>query len=861
METLWPALPQQEPSYVPRCRLSRSTNNMNRREFIKSGTGGLAALAATSEAGRKVAGAQDADGQKNSAAILERRKHYLQTLQQILPRTTTYEMTGRMTGGDKNWEAWLARTGELPPDFESMPSNNFLPNPLTRTEGARDFQITSMEEWAQKREWIRSQFEHWVYGSMPPAPENLRAILIETHREDRVTVREVRLEFGPAHRGVLHLHLFVPDGQGPFPVFLTNQPRSSGWISPAIRRGYIACIYDATDPIFGVADDSDKFIDVYPDYDFACIGRWAWAGMRAVDYLCTLPEVEPQKIGITGHSRNAKQALLAAAFDQRIGAVVASSGTSGECLPWRYCSLDFWGTGSIESITGGPHNTHWFHPRLRFFAGREDKLPIDQNLLCALVAPRGLMMYAAYSEHEGNAFGYEQAYRSVQSVYRFMGVEDNVQLHLRSGEHDFVPNHVENYVNFFDSIFGRRHYPKSETWINGYTFQGWLNASGEHVDPLHFQTRSSADLATSDLSAWDERKKEIRREILWAMGEAPPELPFAGVSTLPAPEDVYWIHPPGDNPLRMLFRRPLKLPNTGSAIVPYGDGLRADLYFPLGPDGQPLPGELPVVVWLHPYAYATGYSRWVKAAFDSLIHKGFAIVAFDQLAFGTRGPDFRYFYDQYPHWSLLGKMVEDTRAAISALSSLQMIDRTRIFMVGYALGGKVGLVTAALDERVRAVASVCGFDPLRYSVPGDGAEGVRHYSHLHGLLPRLGFFVGEESRLPFDYDRVLALVAPRPALIIAPQLDRYVRVEAARSEVDEARNVYNLLGHPEALRLETPLDFNRFMQARQQQVIDWVAQLRMMCEHRPAYGYIKASPETDLTEGLKTIGGTAPSDR
>jgi pimeloyl-ACP methyl ester carboxylesterase len=144
-------------------------------------------------------------------------------------------------------------------------------------------------------------------------------------------------------------------------------------------------------------------------------------------------------------------------------------------------------------------------------------------------------------------------------------------------------------------------------------------------------------------------------------------------------------------------------------------------------------------------------------------------------------------------------------------------------MIGYALGGKVGLVTAALDERVNAVASVCGFDPLQHTAPGDGTEGVRHYSHLHGLLPRLGFFAGEESRLPFDYDRVLALVAPRPALIVAPTLDRYVHVEAARNEVEQARKVYQLLGRNEALRLETPLDFNRFMVDRQDQVVNWIA--------------------------------------
>jgi len=802
-----------------------NTAKLSRREFIERGTAGLASLAGVGLSGGSTPGITgSAAGVKEPDVVLARRKGYLETLREILPRTTTSELTGRMNGGDKNWEAWLARTGELPPDFESVPSNNYLPDPLMRVEGTAHTPITTLEQWAQERQRLRSEFEHWVYGRMPPPPDNLRGVVTETRRDGGVLVREVRLEFGPDHRGILHVHLFTPDGKAPFPVFLTNQPLTSGWIQPAVRRGYLACIYDATDPIFGVTDDSDKFIDVYPDYDFACIARWSWAAMRAIDYLCTLPEVDAGKIGITGHSRNGKQAVLAAALDERIGAVVGSSGTTGECLPWRYCTMDFWGTGSIEAITGGPHNTHWFHPRLRFFAGREDKLPVDQNQLMALIAPRGLMMYAAYSEHEGNAFGYEQAYRSVRKVYRFLGREENVQLHLRIGEHNIVPNQTEEFVDFFDSVFGRHHFPKSETWISGYTFEGWLKASGERVDPLQYPRRTLADYLPSAPSAWPPQRDAIKKEILWALGDEPAGLPFAGVQELPPSPTVYWINPE-DNPLMLLFRRPLKLLNAGSTILPCGDGLRADFYYPLGPDGKQKPGRLPVVIWLHAYGYAQGYTRWVNPAFDFLTKRGFAVLAFDQLAFGTRGPHFRNFYQRYPHWSLMGRMVCDTRGVIDALCALDCVDHSRIFMMGYALGGKVGLMVAALDERVKAVASVCGFDPLKYTAPGDGTEGVGHYSRLHGLLPRLGFFAGEESRLPFDYDRVLALVAPRPVLVVAPRLDRYTRVEAAQSEVEQARKVYQLLGRPEALRLDTPVDFNRFMEDRQQQVIDWIAQL------------------------------------
>ena len=133
--------------------------------------------------------------------------------------------------------------------------------------------------------------------------------------------------------------------------------------------------------------------------------------------------------------------------------------------------------------------------------------------------------------------------------------------------------------------------------------------------------------------------------------------------------------------------------------------------------------------------------------------------AFDQIGFGTRVRDARYFYQRYPKWSLLGKMVADTRAAVDAAAALEAVDPSRIYLVGYALGAKVGLVTAALDEQVKGVAAVCGVDPLRLSGPGKEPKACSiiltctDCSLVSGL-------VGHESRLPFDFDEVLAAIAP-----------------------------------------------------------------------------------------------------
>jgi pimeloyl-ACP methyl ester carboxylesterase len=741
-----------------------------------------------------------------------RRKTLAELLQMLQPSRTP--ATGRINAFDKTWEDWLKRTGELPPDFDAMPSIPDLPDPLVLKEDGRSIPVTTPELWARQRRSLREQVEHWIFGVMPPAPTNLQSTVTATHREGNATVREVRLAFGPAQRATLRIELVIPDGKGPFPVFLTNHARNRPWIYTAVRRGYIAAIYHATDPRYGNGDDSDAWIEIYPDYDWSCLARWAWAASRTVDYLSSLPEVNKTQIGLAGHSRNGKQALLAAAFDERIGAVVPSSGNSGENDPWRYTTEPF-ANESIELLAGV--QSHWFNPRLRFFAGREDKLPVDQNALMALVAPRGLMMYSGYAESAGNPFGFEQAYRSALSVYRFLGREQNIWLSLREGEHETTAGDVENFIDFFDAVFGRRAHPKVETWIHGYTFDEWRKLSGESINPASYPvTRfNPADDAAA-------RQKRIQ----WALGDEPPGVKRLNITKLPSSGT-------GDGWLAGLFKRPGADASTrarvgregmGWAEIPFGDDLKADLFYPADKPG----GKWPVVIWLHGYSYQNGWSvasPWESAGADyrleqrpsipALVKRGFAVLAFDQIGFGARVRDARDFYRRYPQWSLMGKMVADTRAAIDALVALDTVDASRISLMGYSLGAKVGILTAALDPRVHALAAVCGFDPLRLDTADRGVEGIRHYSHLHGLMPRLGFFLGNESRLPFDFDEPLALAASRPVLLIAPTHDRYARVADVRTEV----------GAVPGVTLETPMDFNRFGRKFQGRVADWLEQV------------------------------------
>jgi dienelactone hydrolase len=742
----------------------------------------------------------------------ESRRQTLEELLRIL-RPSRPPSNGRINAVDRTWEDWVRRTGELPPDFETMPSHPELPDPLLLREDGRAVPVTTPELWARQKRALRAQVERWMFGRMPPAPDNLRATVTASRREGRATVREVRLQFGPGQRATLRVELVIPDGDGPFPVFLTNHGRNRPWIYTAVRRGYVACIYHATDPNYGNGDDSDAWVEIYPEYDWSTLARWAWAASRAVDYLATVPEADMTRIGLAGHSRNGKQALLAAAFDERIGAVVPSSGNSGENDPWRYATEPF-ANESIELLAGA--QPHWFHPRLRFFSGREDKLPLDQHSLISLVAPRGVMLYSGYAESAGNPVGFEQAYRSALRVYRFLGREQNLWLHLREGEHATTAGDVENFMDFFDAVFGRRPRPKVETWIHGYTFDEWKTLSGEDLDAGSYPV---SRFRPSD------HPGERRQRIEWALGTEPPGATRLTTGRLSTGGDGSW--------LAGMFRRPgadaaerarAAKEGMGWAQVPFGDDLQADLFYPADKPS----GKWPVIIWLHGYSYQYGWSiasPWSstgpdfrldqRPSFPAIVRRGFAVLTFDQIGFGTRVRDARDFYRRYPKWSLMGKMVADTRAAIDALGAVDAVDTSRISIMGYSLGAKVGLLTSALDDRVHAVAAVCGFDPLRRATADRGVEGIRHYSHLHGLVPRLGFFIGNESRLPFDFDEPLALASSRPVLVVAPTLDRYARIADVRAAV----------GAVPGVTLETPVDFNRFGVKLQARVLDWLAEV------------------------------------
>jgi hypothetical protein len=105
---------------------------------------------------------------------------------------------------------------------------------------------------------------------------------------------------------------------------------------------------------------------------------------------------------------------------------------------------------------------------------------------------------------------------------------------------------------------------------------------------------------------------------------------------------------------------------------------------------------------------------------------------------------------------------------------------------------------------------------------GQATEGLGRYCLLRPTLPRLGFFIGHERRVPYDYHEVLALIAPRPVLVVAPALDQDWRHEDVRACYDAALPVYRLLGAAQNITFYAPDDFNRYPPKYQDYVNDWL---------------------------------------
>jgi pimeloyl-ACP methyl ester carboxylesterase len=723
------------------------------------------------------------------------------------------------------WNDWQQKTGELPPDFTQLKRSNLLPDPLQFYDGRPVKNMTT--DWAKRRREIKQLFEKYVTGTLPDKPSIDKVVLLDESKEQGYLVRNVRIEFGPQGKGSVRIRLVIPDGikSEKLPVMIS--PNLTGWSSVVVRRGYISAGYAGNDAM----DDAAPLKELYPANDFATLPRRAWLTSLVIDYLATIPQVDMKRIAINGYSRDGKMATIAAAIDDRIAALLAGSTGVGGMVPWRYAGERGGGEG-IETTTRSFPS--WFIPRLRYFSGREDHLPVDANLLLALIAPRAVLMQWGYTDQVANGWAMEQAFQSAQKVYERLGQPNKLGMLAVPGFHG--SNDIEASIDWLDWQFGRT----KKAWVNHFVFpwdfDKWKASSGERMN-LPEPVSKGAGGKSLEQKVWSNK---IRSAIKWMLGDAPPSLSesYAAVGPRrgPAPKGPTEIAKgTTGNPGQLTPDVPSWVIATGGQSYGWKSpekeqvesrrirfrGITGDLYYPAGSTGK----KLPTVIWLHGFHYPLGY-MWVYRSdlhpVLALIKAGYAVLAYDQSGFGTRWNEAEHFYDRFPHWSRMGKMIEDLRGAVDALEKDSLTDAGNITVYGYSMGGTLGLYAASLDNRIAGVVAISGFTPMRSDTPAGGMSGMTRYSHLYGLIPRLGLFARNEASLPFDFDDVIALIAPRPVLIVQPQRDRDADPAAVRAAVKNAQQIYSQHNAGPKLALQEPDDYGRLTDKTQDEAIKWM---------------------------------------
>jgi hypothetical protein len=347
-----------------------------------------------------------------------------------------------------------------PSRLDSRPD---LPDPFEFFEG---HPVESTEDWEHRRAELERLFRHYVYGHAPDAPD-IETSVAETEGvlDGAGTLREVTISFPDVADDApeITLALFLPtDREGPVStvlglngwgnhvtvgddaVTITPTGREHGadergaatdyWsVEYVLSRGYGFATYhcadadpDRDDFTDGLHPHFDDRLDCPPGTEWGTLAAWAWGLQRCVDYLRTDDDVRPDEIAVTGHSRRGKAALLAGATDERIGLVAPhQSGTGGMALSREN------GQETAEDINST--FPHWFNDVFPAFGDarashgadgeREVRLPVDQHLLVALVAPRPLIDTEGARDYWANPGRALDSLEAASPVYEFLGFE------------------------------------------------------------------------------------------------------------------------------------------------------------------------------------------------------------------------------------------------------------------------------------------------------------------------------------------------------------------------------------------------------------------------------------------------------
>jgi len=359
----------------------------------------------------------------------------------------------------------------------------------------------------------RDQLQAHVFGYLPDASSTqvIKKDVLDTEAfGGRGTLEEYSLRATATYDGqsaqsrLFLIDIVIPNERsGPVPVILlenfsprwvavrhpdVSKPTGAGDGMSGIAGGmaqYIFGRYIATPPIAEILDRGYAIAVMYPSEfvpdsakaglsalrdlsightddatRWGAVAAWGWGFSRAIDALQTDERFLPGGFIPYGHSRYGKAALIAGAFDDRVGAVIShQSGTGGASLNRRKKGE------SIKEITDS--YPHWFAQAYADYAGRAQDMPIDQHFLLALIAPKPILLGNARRDVWSDPNGALKAAIGADPVWKLYDPlgglqqskltpfipEASLSLWIRPGTHGVVKEDWPAFLEFLDAHF------------------------------------------------------------------------------------------------------------------------------------------------------------------------------------------------------------------------------------------------------------------------------------------------------------------------------------------------------------------------------------------------------------------------
>jgi len=158
---------------------------------------------------------------------------------------------------------------------------------------------------------------------------------------------------------------------------------------------------------------------------------FTWDGIRAIDYLVSRPEVDPERIGVTGFSGGGTVTAYLGAFDPRVKAMVPCSWST-----YNRRLLEMKGTQDAESIL-----THGLKNGLSF----EDLIEVR--------APKPCLLTFTSRDEYLSLQGAREAYQEAAGAYAALGQPDHLQMVEDDSKHWVTPKIREEIYRFFMKHF------------------------------------------------------------------------------------------------------------------------------------------------------------------------------------------------------------------------------------------------------------------------------------------------------------------------------------------------------------------------------------------------------------------------